>query len=240
MCENKNEKDLKFDISEETLVKWQNMVDLVAKLIGIPAALIMRIVESDIEVFVSSQSLGNPYKPGDHEHFLGSGLYCETVINTNSKLIVPNALVDEKWKNNPDIKLNMISYLGFPILLPNGNPFGTICVLDSQENFYSETQEDLLRSFREVIQYQLELVYMNAILGEKNKNLVDYIDEIETLRGIIPICCNCKKIKDGEGFWTEVERYISNHSKAQFSHGLCEECTDKIYGNEPWYKNYKK
>ena len=117
-------------ISEDILKRWQNIVDIMAELIGVPAALIMRLVESDIEVFVSSKSQGNPYNSGDREHFLGSGLYCETVIGSNNKLLIPNALTDEKWKNNPDIKFNMISYLGFPILFPDGRPFGTICVLD--------------------------------------------------------------------------------------------------------------
>lgn len=101
-----NEQSPQVEVPEITLKKWQNIVDIMAEMLGIPAALIMRLVESDIEVFVSSRSEGNPYNPGDHEHFLGSGLYCETVINKNDKLLIPNALADEKWKNNPDIKLN--------------------------------------------------------------------------------------------------------------------------------------
>ena len=139
-----NEQSLQLEISQEILKKWQNIVDIIAELIGIPAALIMRLVESDIEVLISSQSDGNPYHPGGHEHFLGSGLYCETVIKTGKKLLIPNALADEKWKNNPDVKLNMISYLGFPIIYPDGKPFGTICVLDNKENAYSEIYEDLI------------------------------------------------------------------------------------------------
>ncbi|MCI5125122.1 MAG: GAF domain-containing protein [Candidatus Electrothrix sp. AR5] len=219
------------EISEDTLLKWQNIIDIMAELIGIPAALIMRLAESDIEVFVSSQSDGNPYTPGDHEHFLGSGLYCEAVIKTNNKLLIPNALTDEQWKNNPDIKLNMISYLGFPIILPNKKPFGTICVLDSKENAYSATYEDLIKNFRDVIQSQLELIYTNSILGEKNKSLSDYLEEIKVLRGIVPICSFCKKIRDTEGEWSEVESYISKHSEAQLSHGFCPDCGKEHYGN---------
>ena len=210
-----------------------------AELIGIPAALIMRLVESDIEVFVSSKSEGNPYIPGDHEHFLESGLYCETVINKNDKLLVPNALEDEKWKNNPDFKLNMISYLGYPILLPNGKPFGTICVLDAKKNVYSDTFQNLIKNFREVVQSQLGLIYMNNILGEKNKELSDYLSEIKILRGIIPICAKCKKIRDDEGFWTQVEKYIEDHSNAQFSHGLCGDCEVELYGDLTWYQESK-
>jgi len=221
----------KVEIPEDTLNKWQNIVDIMAELIGIPAALIMHLSGSDIEVFVSSRSDGNPYHPGDHEHFLGSGLYCETVLNSNDKLLVPNALTDEKWKNNPDIKLNMISYLGFPILLPDGKPFGTICVLDNKENAYSETYENLIKNFRDIIQSQLELIYMNTILGEKNKSLSDYLAEIKILRGIVPICSFCKKIRDAEGNWSEVEAYVSRHSEAQFSHGVCPECGKIHYGD---------
>jgi len=225
-----SEKSPQAEISQDTLNKWQNIVDIMAELIGIPAALIMRLGESDIEVFISSQSDGNPYHPGDHEHFLGSGLYCETVVNTNDKLLIPNALTDEEWKNNPDIKLNMISYLGFPILQPDGKPFGTICVLDNKENAYSETYEKLIINFREIIQSQLALIYMNNVLGEKNKNLSDYLTEIKMLRGIVPICSFCKKIRDAEGNWSEVEAYVSKHSEAQFSHGFCPECGELHYG----------
>lgn len=217
------------EISEDTLKKWQEIVDLIATLVDIPAALIMRLLESDIEVFVSSRSEGNPYHPRDHEQFIGSGLYCETVINTNHKLIVPNALTDEKWKTNPDIKFNMISYLGFPILLPDGKPFGTICVLDNKENAYSKTYEDLIKNFRDIIQSQLELISMNIALGEKNKSLTDYLEEIKILRGIVPICSFCKKIRDQEGHWANLEEYISEHSEAAFSHGICDECQAKHY-----------
>jgi GAF domain-containing protein len=226
-----NEQSPQVEISEDTLNKWQSIVDIMAELIGIPAALIMRLVESDIEVFISSQSDGNPYHPGDHEHFLASGLYCETVINSNDKLLVPNALTDEKWKNNPDVKLNMISYLGFPILLPDRKPFGTICVLDNKENAYSKTYENLIKEFREIIQSQLELIYMNTILGEKNKKLSDYFAEIKVLRGIVPICSFCKKIRDAKGNWSEVEAYVSKHSEAQFSHSFCPECGKLHYGD---------
>lgn len=153
------------------------------------------------------------------------------MIKTKHKLLIPNALVDEKWKNNPDVKLNMISYLGFPITFPDGKPFGTICVLDNKENAYSETYVNLIKNFRDITQSHLELIYMNTILGEKNNSLSDYLEEIKTLRGIVPICSFCKKIRDAEGKWTEVEVYVSKHSEAQFSHSFCPECGKKHYGD---------
>lgn len=219
----------KIDIADQIVHKWQSIVDIIASLIGVPAALIMRIVDQDIEVFVSSKSAGNSYHPGDKEHLIGSGLYCETVIKTKKHLLVSNALSDEKWKNNPDIKLNMISYLGFPIVFPDGKPFGTICVLDNKENYYSQTYMELILHFRDLIQNQIELLYMNNILGEKNKQLSDLISEIQTLRGILPICMHCKKIRDDAGFWQAVESYIRRHTLADFSHSICPECLKEYY-----------
>jgi PAS domain S-box-containing protein len=53
--------------------------------------------------------------------------------------------------------------------------------------------------------------------------------EVETLRGIIPICASCKKIRDGDGYWEQVEAYIQKRSPAQFSHSICPECTRRLY-----------
>ena len=217
------------EIPDRIVQKWQNIVDNMTNLIGVPAGLIMRIVDPDLEVFVSSKTSDNPYHPGDKEHLRESGLYCETVIKNREYLLVPNALSDKKWRNNPDIKLNMISYLGFPILFPNGEPFGTICVLDKKENPYSKSLTQLIQNFREIIESSLELIYMNHMLGEKNKRLSDYLSEIQTLRGILPICASCKKIRDDKGYWNQIEAYISDHSEAQFSHGICPDCAKKLY-----------
>lgn len=57
------------------------------------------------------------------------------------------------------------------------------------------------------------------------------IDEVKTLKGIIPICASCKKIRDDSGYWQQVEEYVKNHSDAEFSHGLCPECVKKLYPN---------
>jgi hypothetical protein len=57
-------------------------------------------------------------------------------------------------------------------------------------------------------------------------------DEIKTLQGFIPICANCKKIRDDKGYWNNLEKYISEHTDAQFSHGICPECAEKLYGNQ--------
>ena len=160
-------------IPDTILEKWQKIVNLMAEMLDVPAGLIMRILGEDIHVFVSSSTEGNPYHPGDSEHFLGSGLYCETVVTKNHELLVPNALFDEAWRNNPDVKLNMISYLGYPIRWPDGEPFGTICVLDCKTNSYSEKYKRLVTQFRDVVEIHLEIIYTEAKRREELEHLVD-------------------------------------------------------------------
>jgi len=71
-----------------------------------------------------------------------------------------------------------------------------------------------------------------AIEAER-EHLIDQLTEalsrIKTLRGLLPICASCKKIRNDEGYWEQVETYIMNHSYADFSHGLCPECAKKLY-----------
>jgi GAF domain-containing protein len=204
------------------LGKWQNVLNIAAELLTVPAALIMRCQGNEIEVLVASASAGNPYHPGEKELLAGSGLYCETVIKTRGMLLVPNALEDEKWRNNPDIKLGMISYLGYPIFLPQGEVFGTICVLDIVENAYSETHKKLLLEFKELIEAQLELVHTNCLLQ-------DALIQVKTLQGLLPICAHCKKIRDDQDNWQPMEVYISQRSGAKFSHGVCPDCLREHY-----------
>jgi hypothetical protein len=74
---------------------------------------------------------------------------------------------------------------------------------------------------------------MNTALGEKNKSLSDFIEEIKVLRGIVPICSFCKKIRDSEGHWRQLETHLSKHSEAIFSHSVCPECGKRHYNLAP-------
>jgi PAS domain S-box-containing protein len=66
-------------------------------------------------------------------------------------------------------------------------------------------------------------------LEEERRRLQQALDEVRTLRGIVPICANCKKIRDDKGYWNQVEQYISRHTDAQFSHGICPDCAQQLY-----------
>ncbi|HLZ33026.1 MAG TPA: response regulator [Nitrospira sp.] len=66
-------------------------------------------------------------------------------------------------------------------------------------------------------------------LRRSNEELQQALREVKVLRGLIPICASCKKIRNDGGFWQQLEEYLGEHSEAEFSHGLCQPCIKKLY-----------
>jgi len=78
-----------------------------------------------------------------------------------------------------------------------------------------------------------EMVNVTRDLHRKNKALEEANSKITQLSGIIPICMHCKGIRDDKGYWNRLEKFISEHSEAKFSHGLCPDCKKKYYPEVP-------
>ena len=77
-----------------------------------------------------------------------------------------------------------------------------------------------------------KVVDLQALLAGRIKELQDALTQIKTLRGLLPICMYCKKIRDDKQYWQQVEGYISEHTDAQFSHGICPDCYKKYFQPE--------
>ena len=93
-----------------------------------------------------------------------------------------------------------------------------------------------LRRARQVIENQAEeLTWTNKRLMEKNKKLQQAIDEIETLKGLLPVCSNCKKIRTAssdsrrQASWVSLEAYLHEHTAAEVTHSICPECMARLY-----------
>ncbi len=215
-------------------LKWQTTTNLLAKYLNVPVSLIMRVHNTEIEVFVASKTKGNPYV----EKELGKlepNMYCAEVIKTNKLLQVSNALKIQKWQNNPDLALNLISYLGLPIHWPDKSSFGTICVLDTKERNYDTNQIELLSQFRDLIEADLQIFVQGnknikdtelrnkAIISQKEINFQHLFDKnpislweedfTETIKLL-------KKLKSSGV--TDVKKYLDEHPD------FAQECAKKI------------
>lgn len=66
-------------------------------------------------------------------------------------------------------------------------------------------------------------------LERERSRVAAALEQVKTLRGILPICADCKKVRDDTGYWSQVEKYVAEHSEAKFSHGICPDCAAKLY-----------
>ncbi|GLX80285.1 hypothetical protein tinsulaeT_36250 [Thalassotalea insulae] len=158
------------DYSTLLVEQWSETLNLIAKILHVPTALIMKLENNQIKVFAKNMDRHNPYQINDSEIFDGSGLYCEHVVKSQKMLEVNNALTDPDWNDNPDIKLNMIYYLGLPLNYSDGTPFGTICVLDSNARTAKDEYKALLAHIKSNMEEQLHAYELQQRLFEK-KNL---------------------------------------------------------------------
>lgn len=207
----------------DAMQHWQELVDLVAKLLRVPTGIITQAKPPFVEILKVNQNPETPYKAGMVVELAGH--YCEEVLRTKKTLIIEDARLNDRWCNAPEIKAGMVSYLGLPLMWPDGSVFGTICVLDNKGNEYGQTFVGLMEKFKLLVESQLLLV-------QQNKMLQSRLNEIQTLRGIIPICAYCKQVRNDEGYWEQVEAYISRRSQVDFSHGLCPACEARLATDE--------
>jgi GAF domain-containing protein len=204
-------------LSKEILKEWQELLDIAAETMMVPAGLITRVDGAEIEIFLSSDTKGNPYSAGYKTQFPESGFYCEWAIRNKKMLLIPNALKDPDWETNAAAKAGMISYAGVPISNPDGSVFGTICFIDSKENAHNERALKLLTLFKKMIESSLRSVFTKKEIESREGLLRD-------LSKLYPICSFCKKVRDKSGNWVSLEKYISDTSGGSPTHGLCPEC----------------
>ncbi len=92
-----------------------------------------------------------------------------------------------------------------------------------------KANDNLQETNRELETAIAEQQQAKVALEEERRRLQQALDEVRTLRGIVPICMHCKKIRDDKGFWNQVEKYVGEHTEARFSHGICPECFERVY-----------
>ena len=82
---------------------------------------------------------------------------------------------------------------------------------------------------RAAVEMALYKAKMEAERQELTRKLEEALEKVKVLSGLIPICANCKQIRDDKGYWQSVEKYMAEHAGAQFTHGICPECVKKLY-----------
>ncbi len=79
----------------------------------------------------------------------------------------------------------------------------------------------------------IRVLELQTILADRIRDLETALKQVKQLRGLLPICMYCKKIRNDGDYWQQVETYISDHTEAEFSHGICPECYEKLINSQP-------
>jgi GAF domain-containing protein len=149
--------------------------------------------------------------------------FCAHTILDAKLMEVSDATKDRRFADNPLVlgDPHIRFYAGAPLITADGQALGSVCVIDREPRQLTDTQKTALEQLARLVMNNLEHRRVAAGLAEAATNL-------KTLSGLLPICGGCKEIRDDNGYWQKVETYISQHTDATFTHGLCPKCS-RIY-----------
>jgi GAF domain-containing protein len=149
--------------------------------------------------------------------------FCAHTILQREPLVVRDAKKDRQFANNelvtgePHIRF----YAGFPLINRQGLAVGTLCVMDRKPRELSAKQQKAMQALVRQVMALLEFRRVSV-------HLADALNHIKTLQGLLPICAWCKRVRDDEGYWDQVEAYFHKYTGIDFTHGICPECLEKM------------
>jgi GAF domain-containing protein len=193
---------------------YDDITALAAYICEVPIAVISLMDESR-QWFKSKHGLTEVETPRDVA-------FCAHAILQTEPMIVQDALKDTRFADSalvtrsPHIRF----YAGFPLATPEGLALGMLCAIDRKPRQLSAEQHHAMQALARQVMALLELRRVSAGLAEA-------LEKVKTLRGLLPICAWCKRIRDDKGYWSQVEKYIHEHTGADFTHGICPECLEK-------------
>lgn len=147
------------------------------------------------------------------------------------RVVYENDFMNSRWAQYlPSGHVTMRNVLFAPLNI-NGDTVGIMGLANKPADFQEEDAE-IASIFGDLAAIALENSRYIELLKEKTGALEKAFSEIKTLSGIVPICMHCKGIRDDKGYWNQLEKYLSEHSQAQFSHGICDKCLEKYYSKK--------
>jgi GAF domain-containing protein len=193
---------------------YDDITTLAAQICGVPIAMVS-LVDKDRQWFKSKVGLTQTETPRDIA-------FCAHAILGREPLVVRDALKDERFANNPLVtgEPHIRFYFGVPLINQEGFALGTFCVIDRKPQHLTDEQQRAMKALARQI---VALLEMRRVLA----NLEAALEQVKTLKSLLPICAWCKRIRNDEGYWQQVEIYLSAQMGTDFTHHICPDCLEK-------------
>ena len=190
---------------------YDDIVELAGQICGTPIALVT-LIDRDRQWFKSQLGITGSETPREEA-------FCAHTILGESLLVVPDALADARFVDNPSVvgDPHIRFYAGAPLLAAGGHALGSLCVVDTIPRSLSPAQLRALAALSRQVVANMELRRIAGMLAGA-------LDTARTLSGLLPICAYCKRIRDDQDYWREVEVFVRAHAPVEFSHGICPRC----------------
>jgi len=199
---------------------FDDFTTLAAMICEVPMAMIS-LVDETRQWYKSKVGIRRRHTPRDIS-------FCAHTILQTNPLIVSDAAKDPRFAHSPLVTKppHVRFYAGFPLINPDGYALGTLCAVDRHPRRLTKGQQKAMAVLARQVMAQLEAKRVSSHLAEALRH-------VKTLRGLLPICAWCKRIRDDHGYWTQVDAYIRAHTHADFTHGICPECLAKQLDRKP-------
>lgn len=129
------------------------------------------------------------------------------------------------FENVPIIMVTGLQDVNYLDAAFNAGAHDFITIPFNKVEFYSRVKSAI--RFKGIIEDQKKMLAEKVSLVSE---LTAALENVKTLSGLIPICANCKNIRDDNGYWNQIEVFLKNNSTAEFTHGICPDCVTKLYG----------
>ncbi len=148
--------------------------------------------------------------------------FCAHAILKHEPLVIPDALKDLRFADSTLVtgEPHVRFYAGFPLTTPEGYVVGSLCAMDRRPRRLGAEQDVAMRALARQVMALLEF---RRVMHK----LASALEQVKALEGLLPICAWCKRIRDDQGYWSQVEAYLHEHTGADFTHGICPDCLEK-------------
>jgi GAF domain-containing protein len=198
-------------LDTESEQAYDDLTALAAFVCQVPVAMVS-LVDDARQWFKSRVGINEQETPRDVA-------FCAHAILQTEPLVVRDALKDLRFADSALVTRspNIRFYAGFPLSTPDGLALGTLCAIDRKPRQLTDAQITAMQALSRQVMVLLEFRRISGHMAEALEN-------VKTLKGLLPICAWCKRIRDDQGYWNQVEAYMHEQTGVDFTHGICPDC----------------